>query len=71
MSTRKPAPTVESYAKVNAECARIILDDPLKYPPDGLMARWAEAHWRAVDAELDRESREQAVIDERSIRDEN
>lgn len=51
MSTRKPAPTVESYAKVNAECARIILDDPLKYPPDGLMARWAKEWVKKEDKE--------------------
>jgi len=41
MSTRKPAPTVESYAKVNAECARIILARPDLNPVGSLAEKWA------------------------------
>jgi hypothetical protein len=31
----------ESFAAANLECAKIIIENPVKYPPDSMPAIWA------------------------------
>ena len=38
---KKPIPTADTYAKVNAECARIILSRPDLNPVGSLAEKWA------------------------------
>lgn len=40
---RAPTSATEDFRRQNLVCARIIADDPVRYPDSSLMQQWAQA----------------------------